>query len=185
VLAWSASGDDGGVGRPRLYHVRAAEGPLDSAGFANAPIARDVPATVDAGGVETITLAGVRRGVRYSIAIEAEDSAGNRSAISNVVSTWIGPLAARVGAALAVGEGPSHTPVTLYWQGRGGDSAQRIRLYDVAGRLERTFALGNATEGTIVWDGRSSEGRSLSAGVYFVRLTSGAESARAKFILLR
>ena len=49
VLAWTATGDDGNIGRPQAYRVAASPAPLDSAGFDAAPVQRRVPATTDAG----------------------------------------------------------------------------------------------------------------------------------------
>ncbi|MEO5616942.1 MAG: S8 family serine peptidase, partial [Candidatus Eisenbacteria bacterium] len=49
TLAWTATGDDGRLGRPSFYRIRLAEVPLDSASFAAATIGVDARASVDAG----------------------------------------------------------------------------------------------------------------------------------------
>ncbi len=65
----------------------------------------------------------------------------------------------------------------------------RLALYDVSGRLVRVLQDGPMPAGraSIAWDGRDGEGRSLSSGVYFARLTarSGAAGGAAKLVLLK
>jgi hypothetical protein len=185
ALAWTATGDDGTQGRPRTYLMRASEQPIDQASFDLAEVAADVAAVSDAGRAESSTLTGVLRGHRYWIAVEAVDEGGNRSGISNVIAVRIGPLAGTTGTALAASESPARLPVTLHWQAGGTGGVQEIRLFDVAGRLERRFDLGAGTEGVVVWDGRDGEGDVLPAGVYFARLASGTTTTVAKIVLLR
>jgi hypothetical protein len=185
TLRWTAPGDDGRTGRPRAYLLRAAESPISQSSFDSAPVAATVAAGADPGGIESATLTGVLRGHRYWVALRAEDDASNRSGLSNVVSTWIGPLAARTGVAIAFGEAPARLPLSLYWQGAGPGVQQEIRIYDVGGRLEQQIQLGAGTEGVLSWDGRDRSGRTVPAGLYFVRLVSGGASARKKVVLLR
>jgi hypothetical protein len=37
----------------------------------------------------------------------------------------------------------------------------------------------------VVWDGRGADGAALPSGVYFCRVSAGAESRTAKLVLLR
>jgi hypothetical protein len=37
----------------------------------------------------------------------------------------------------------------------------------------------------MVWDGRDASGRQVTAGIYFVRLESGADVARSRIAVLR
>lgn len=62
-----------------------------------------------------------------------------------------------------------------------------LDIYDVRGRHVRALAAGRLTAGTHrrFWDGRAASGAALDAGVYFVRLTSGAARQTRKIALLR
>ena len=61
----------------------------------------------------------------------------------------------------------------------GGASTGRIGIYDVAGRLVRTFDVDDP-RGVVVWDGRGRHRRSVAPGVYFVRIETdrGGHSRR-------
>ena len=63
----------------------------------------------------------------------------------------------------------------------------RLSIYDARGGLVRTLIDGRLGEGTheAVWNGKDSEGRPASSGVYFCRMTAGAKSFTRKLVLLR
>jgi hypothetical protein len=187
TLAWTASGDDGRIGRPALYRIRLAAAPLDSASFANATFGVDAPATVDAGGGERYTIDKLPRGRRFWIGLRAVDAAGNASAISNSVTPAVGRLALVAGVALLPSRSPSRLPVEIEWQGdpafRG--APQTLTIFDVSGRIQKFVSLPPEPSGVVAWDGRTRDGFEARAGVYFVRLTSGPFSARGRIVLLR
>jgi len=60
----------------------------------------------------------------------------------------------------------------------------RASLYDALGRRVGTLDAGKQNAGThrLSWN-RDQEGRSLSAGAYFVLLDLGAEQARLKAVV--
>ncbi|MFN8177129.1 MAG: FlgD immunoglobulin-like domain containing protein [bacterium] len=62
-----------------------------------------------------------------------------------------------------------------------------VRILDVAGRVVRTLVDGErpAGHGEVVWDGRDSAGRLVSAGVYWSRVESGDTSVTRKVTVLR
>jgi hypothetical protein len=66
-------------------------------------------------------------------------------------------------------------------------SAVSISIYDVAGRLVKNIVSGQHKQGSysVIWAGADSNGRSVSSGVYFVRMESKEFSATRKAILLR
>jgi hypothetical protein len=57
------------------------------------------------------------------------------------------------------------------------DRAEKVslRVYDLRGRLIRTLAEGNLSEGQHLynWDGRDNTGRLVSGGIYLARLSAG------------
>ena len=59
-------------------------------------------------------------------------------------------------------------------------------VYDVAGRSIRSLGAGElAGTGTLVWDGLDSRGSRVPPGVYWIRLSTGTESAGTKVTVLR
>ena len=186
-LAWTASGDDGHVGRPARYLVRLANAAMDSAGFANAAIALVVPATRDAGETETVTVRSLARGERWWIGMRAVDAAGNASSLSNQIAPTVGRLARVQGVALLPTRSPSPAPVQIEWQGdpAGAGGRQMIDLFDVAGRLQAHFELPHQPSGVLAWDGHTVRGTLAGAGLYFARLKSGPFTATGRIVLLR
>ncbi|HKQ58151.1 MAG TPA: S8 family serine peptidase [Candidatus Eisenbacteria bacterium] len=188
VLTWTATGDDSTAGRPARYRVAAAAAPLDDASFEGA-VVRIVTATASSGGEEHEVLIGLPRGQRTWFALKAEDRAGSRSAISNVVSvrTGIGgPLTGRAGVAIASLQQPSRTPVRFYWQSDEGAERvdQILDVHDLTGRRVRRLVLAGAVGGVADWDGRDAQGRRLPAGIYLARFVSGSRHAVARVALL-
>jgi len=63
----------------------------------------------------------------------------------------------------------------------------RLAVYDVTGREVVVLAeeLQDAGRHTTMWDGRTTSGRDLSAGVYFARLEFGARVEARKVVLAR
>ncbi|MEZ4654517.1 MAG: FlgD immunoglobulin-like domain containing protein [Candidatus Eisenbacteria bacterium] len=62
-----------------------------------------------------------------------------------------------------------------------------LTVHDVGGRLVRTVQSGVQSAGTyaLEWDGRGSDGRRASPGVYFLRLQAGSFSAERRVTMLR
>jgi hypothetical protein len=62
-----------------------------------------------------------------------------------------------------------------------------LTIYDVSGRLVRTLVQENRPAGAhaVRWDGRSSQGEQVPAGVYFMRLEAGSLSHTEKIVALR
>jgi subtilisin family serine protease len=62
-----------------------------------------------------------------------------------------------------------------------------VSLYNIAGRRVRTLVHGELPPGRYgyPWDGRSDAGTSVSAGIYFVLISAGPNTARERIIYLR
>lgn len=68
----------------------------------------------------------------------------------------------------------------------GGPGAVLLTIYDALGRRLRTIAdRASATSGPrrTSWDGRRDDGRRVQAGVYFVRVSRGADSVSARIVV--
>ena len=59
-------------------------------------------------------------------------------------------------------------------------------MFDISGRrvAERTLPANGGMQ-DLYFDGRDSRGNQLPSGVYFYRLTVGAESRTQKFVIMR
>jgi flagellar hook capping protein FlgD len=80
---------------------------------------------------------------------------------------------------------PAHTAATLRVEAdRAGP--QEVRVLDALGRVVRRIERGSFAAGPreIAWNRRSDAGRRLPSGLYTVEVTSGAQSARARLVLL-
>ncbi|MBM3319545.1 MAG: cadherin-like domain-containing protein, partial [Candidatus Eisenbacteria bacterium] len=78
---------------------------------------------------------------------------------------------------------PARGSVTiLYARPAGAPGA--LRVYDVAGRLVRSFPIG-APSGAVEWDGTNDAGARVAPGVYFLRLLSGSEVETRRLTLVR
>jgi len=62
-----------------------------------------------------------------------------------------------------------------------------LRVYDPTGRLVRTLIDAPQTAGAydVTWDGKGSDGRDVSSGVYFYVLASGARRETRRMVLLK
>jgi hypothetical protein len=189
VLAWTATGDDGNVGRPAGYRIAASPAPLDSAGFDAAPVQLQRPAFTDAGGGETLSVHSLTPGRRWRFAVRAVDRAQALGAMSNVpeaIKPVGGALAGHSGVALAPRPMPAAAAVTVDWQGDpGATGPQWLLVYDLSGRELRRIGLGSEPGGSYNWDGRDGASRLLPAGLYFLRLVSGARHAESRVVFVR
>jgi M6 family metalloprotease-like protein len=68
-----------------------------------------------------------------------------------------------------------------------GGGTTSLRVYNVGGQVVRTLVDGVLEPGphSVVWDGRTDEGRPLASGIYFSRIESGGESVTRKMALLK
>ncbi len=62
-----------------------------------------------------------------------------------------------------------------------------LAVHDVAGRRIRTLAKGPRPAGVseVSWNGRTSTGAPVTAGVYFIRITAGAETVQERVVRLK
>ena len=65
--------------------------------------------------------------------------------------------------------------------------AARLTLYDVSGRLVRDLFDGTLEAGRheLQWNGRDEAGGTVSAGVYFVRISTTEGTGTARHVVLR
>jgi len=69
----------------------------------------------------------------------------------------------------------------------GPPTPYTLSLYDLSGRLVRVFPSheSQVTSHSLVWDGKSDDGKPVSSGVYFVRLEAGSQTQTRRLVLTR
>ncbi|MCP4583719.1 MAG: T9SS type A sorting domain-containing protein [candidate division Zixibacteria bacterium] len=62
-----------------------------------------------------------------------------------------------------------------------------LAIYDLLGQKIRNLVNGNQQPGNhqVLWDGSDSDGRTVSSGVYFYRLTSNSQSISKRMVLMK
>jgi hypothetical protein len=87
---------------------------------------------------------------------------------------------------LAASPNPSRGAVAfrLDWSGPA-QGAARIELFDALGRLVRTLT-APAENGAIAlaWDGRATDGRAATPGIYYARATAGSRVTGTRLVRL-
>lgn len=67
-----------------------------------------------------------------------------------------------------------------------GDAPGRLELFDVAGRLVRSWDVASGPRrGSVNWDGTDSGGRSVASGTYLARLRAGDAVETRRLVLVR
>ena len=126
-LTWTATGDDGAVGRATSYELRWSASPFDSLTFAGAT-ASALGAPAPSGAPEHVRVFGLPYGTDVWLAIRARDEFGNAGPLSNVVHVVTLPppraelLPAAISGELRTGETSEQlltlrndSPGTLEW----------------------------------------------------------------------
>src|SRR5262249_37174414 len=128
-------------------------------------------------------------GRRWRFAVLAVDHSLTPSALSNVpeaITPVGGALAGRTGMALAPRPMPATAAVTVDWQGGPTQRGpQWPYVFGLSGRQRAGFGLGSEPGGSYNWDGRDGAHRLLPAGLYFLRLVSGARHADSRVVFVR
>ncbi|MEQ1834725.1 MAG: hypothetical protein ABL977_16895, partial [Candidatus Eisenbacteria bacterium] len=111
------------------------------------------------------------------------------SPLSNLAQVFTpvgGAISGRVGLALAPRPMPATADVTIDWQGEPSwHGPQWLSVYDLNGRELQRIALGSEPGGRYQWNGRDARGRAVPAGLYFLRLVSGARHADSRVVFVR
>jgi hypothetical protein len=187
VLAWTVPG--GAAGAPSGYITSASPAPLDSSNVDAAPVQIRRSGSNVVGGTDGIMVLGLTPGRRWRFAVRGVDAAQTPGPISNIaeaVTPVGGALNGHTGMAVAARPQPAATSVTIDWQGDdSGTVASFLEVYDLTGRERRRIALGTEPGGSYNWDGRDGESRLLPAGLYFIRLVSGARHAGSRVVFVR
>lgn len=82
---------------------------------------------------------------------------------------------------------PFRGRTTLGFTLPAGEQSGRITVYDVKGRVVSRMGVRADAEGLsqAIWDGANASGRRAAAGVYFIALDAGGETASRKVVLMK
>jgi subtilisin family serine protease len=197
LLRWTATGDDGAVGRAAAYDLRQATEPIDEFNFAAATPVSDVPPPGPPGTWQKARATGLEPGQRYYFALKVLDEwgaygePGHVSTLSNVASARTPQETDRSAwtATLLGGRPNPFNPRTEIRFLLARPGRVNLRLYDARGRLVASLDGGWRPAGVqgITWQGRDGEGRDLPSGVYYGRLLldGRAVGAACKLSLIR
>jgi len=122
--------------------------------------------------------------------------------VNNVIvgrTSSLSPFVIGAGSVTAVGDtprgfalhqnipNPFNPRTTINYEVAAGGADVAIAVYDAAGRLVRMLVDEHQSAGPhdVVWDGRNNAGTTVSSGVYFYRMTSGAFSESRRMVLLK
>jgi hypothetical protein len=103
------------------------------------------------------------------------------ASLTSVAENLLGP-----GQSMGVYPNPSRTGGTHVLYRAPARGAVSISVFDVSGRVVKKLAAGGAASGVraVTWDGRDESGRAVSAGTYFVRMTTSAGATSVKRLVV-
>ncbi len=90
TVRWLAPGDDGVTGTAQRYELRFSRTPFDAALFSTVPQATGLPTPSASGALETYALTGLEPEAAYWLGLVTVDEAGNRSAVSPIITAETG-----------------------------------------------------------------------------------------------
>ena len=128
ALTWTATGDDGAVGRAMTYDVRYSTSPIAESDFSQAARATRPPAPGNPGSHETMEVGSLAAATTYFFAVKALDEWGNP-----------GPLGGTASGTTLPPPTFDSTPASFSADLRTGDTTTR------------TLLIRNAGEGTLDW----------------------------------
>ncbi|MCK4359302.1 MAG: T9SS type A sorting domain-containing protein, partial [Candidatus Cloacimonetes bacterium] len=79
---------------------------------------------------------------------------------------------------------PMRSSTTISFSTAEGIENAEIKIYNIKGQLVKQFSINN-DQTSIVWDGKDSNGKQLSSGIYLYLLSTGKKSITKRMVLLR
>ena len=152
------------------------------------------PQPLPGGSAESMLLTGLDTSKMYYFALVSYDSAGNVSAISNVVTAK--------GAAVEKSEekvlrfeisgmypNPFNPSTNIHFSLPRSANLQKvvIKIMDVSGKVVRVFKREGLSGGNYkqAWNGYSQSGNVCGSGLFIVQILSGAHTAQSRMVLAR
>ncbi|HET9251553.1 MAG TPA: FlgD immunoglobulin-like domain containing protein [Candidatus Eisenbacteria bacterium] len=196
-LRWTATGDDGTIGRAARYDIRYSTQAIsgtDTVGWWNSATIVNTNGKVPPppGMPDSVLIINVTYGQRYYAMMRVADEIPNWSRFSNLarfdvvtgVEDEFAPSAPPARVQAAPNPFASSTAIQFAIPTAGETD---VSVYDVAGRLVRRVHQGSLRAGAhaLDWDGRDEARREVRSGVYFIQIRSGATALRTKVFRMR
>jgi subtilisin family serine protease len=146
-LNWTATGDDGSVGRASFYDLRYATAPITDATWDTATRAQGEPGPQPAGAAESFTVAGLDPSTTYYFGLKVRDEMGNESPLSDVAPATTAPAVTLFGDQMESGVNG--------WTASGLWHQSTLRSYSPStswyygDEATRTYDTGAANSGTL------------------------------------
>lgn len=201
AISWTAPGDDGNVGTAAAYDLRRSSSPITEGNFSSA-IQVTTGSPQSAGSSECVEVTGLVRCNTYYYALKTQDTDGNWSPMSNVLSLTQNCNGGSVICLEGDDASLSVAPVTDFFLRADSPARDRsviefglspelegeamdVAVFDVAGRRVRTLqsGVGEARHYSLVWDHSTDGGASVPAGLYFVRLRAGSQTTTQRIVV--
>jgi hypothetical protein len=196
-LSWTAPGDDGWMGSASLYVIRYSDRVLTETNWDSATVFEAPPECLEAGQVQTTTIAGLNPGQHYYLGIKAVDKNLNVSGLSNVAETEahinlvldVDDALAEVPEEFALAQNFPNpfNPTTSIGYTVPTASYVNISVYNISGRQTATLVNETKAPGsyTADWDGTSDAKVPVASGVYLYRIQTDSYSESKKMVLLK
>jgi len=195
-LRWTATGDDGTIGRAARYDIRystfAIQG-TDTVGWWNsATIVNTIGKVPPPPNMpDSVLVTSVTYGQRYYAMMRVADEVPNWSRFSNlarfdVVTGVEDELVPAPPARVQAAPNPFSASAAIQFSiPTAGDTD--VSAYDVAGRLVRRLHHGTLRAGAhaLDGDGRDEAGRDVRSGIYFIRIRAGVTTMSTKVFRMR
>ncbi len=126
----------------------------------------------------------------YYYKISAEDNTSNESEISDQATvTTLNTLNEKLATNYILNQNVPNpfNPSTTINYSIGSDSYVKIEIFDISGKLISTLQNNFQTKGwhSVVWNGNDKQGKSVPAGIYLGKLTSGNKIRTIKLMLVK
>lgn len=197
VLSWTATGDDGDIGRAASYLIGYSPDTVTATSWGRAALWSSPPAPSAPGQRQTIVLTGLAPAQHYWVAMRVVDDASNMSGVSNIVEgvsgfnfgSGTGDEFSQTPTEFEVAQNYPNpfNPSTAIKYAIPRESHVSIAIYNVLGQLTSVLVDADKQAGnyTAVWDGTDLNGRTVGSGIYMYRLQAGNFEDSRKMVLMK
>ncbi len=157
VIGWTASGNDGSIGKAKEYDIRYSTVTITDGGWQMAVRVLNAPSTAVSGTYQSLTIANLTANQRYYFGIKSSDTGSNVSALSNIVAAKakggippgkINDLSGQVGSA--------NGSVFLSWTAPASADASKVKEYEIRYSTDHIYEVNLwriFSESEVEWSG--------------------------------